>query len=224
MKKIICVLMAAVLFVSCGAVAFAADAGEVSGNPAAFVIADTEDVYAVINSFTYEQTSDEYVAEIYFENRSGSSVEFGAEKIGAHGFIVDGYCYNVLAAGRKSITYLEMLVEPLRYLGITQPEEISFEFYVNSTDEEGYRPLFRDKIFYYPTGKSTDDIQKVEISDFSSYDYAIDNDFLRYREIDAKWTENGEFYELDFVLENKCSFDFVVQCRNFSMNNSAVEA
>lgn len=223
MKKFLCFLMAA-LCISFEATAFAANEEELPVNPPAFVLADTEDVYAVINAFMYEESSDEYVAEIYFENRSDSSVEFGAENIGVQGFIVDSYCYNVLAAGRKSISYLEILAEPLRYLGIEQPEEISFVFYVNDTSGEEYRSLFRDKLFYYPTGKSADQIRRIEVSDFGSYDYAIDNDFLKYREIDAKWTENGEFYELDFVLENQCAFDFVVQCASFAVNGSPVDA
>lgn len=219
MKKMICFLTAIFLCLSCGAASFA----ENVENPGKYVIADTGDVYAVIRSFSYEAASDEYVAEIYFENRSGSCVEFGAEKIGVHGFIVDAYCYNVLAAERKSITYLEILAEPLRNLGIEEPEEITFSFYVNSTGDE-YCTLFRDEVFYYPTGKNASEVRRTEISDFGYYDYEIDNDFLKYREIDAKWTENEEFFELDFALENRCGFDFVLQCGNFSMNGSSMEA
>ena len=224
MRNIFSLMLSVFVFIAVGAAASADQFSAADENdPARLILSDTDSIYSEITSFTYEENSHEYVAEIYLENRSSDSIEFGAEKIGVCGFISDAYCYDVLAGNRRCITYLEINADSLQQLDIS-PDEISFTFYVNKTENGSSTPLISKDVLYYPTGKTSKEIERKDLKDFLYSQYEMENDFLRFKEIDAKWTDNEEFYEIDFAIHNKCPFDYIISTGNLNINYSPADS
>lgn len=222
MKKMTAVLLLAALCLSIPCVSFAADdpysvvRGTVSSDT---VIADTDQIYAGIISFEYEEENNCYSAAVYVENRTDEAIDFGAERIAVGGCIADGYMYNVLAPGRKSITYLEILADTVRQLRMDYPEEVSFRFYANITGDDGYQKILDRDFAFYPGGTSREHIGRISFDDFYTQ-FDLDNEFVHIREIDAKPVYNEMSYQIDFLVENRSGRDFVMTVGNGSVNGT----
>ena len=189
-------------------------------SPSGTVLADNDEIFICITGFKYEQENDTYTVEVYIENRCDVAIEAGAEKVGVNGIIVDGYMYDVMAAGRKSIAYLSISASTLRQLEM-DPDCITFSLYANKTYDGTMREsIVNTDAAFYPEGTAAEEIKSKSFDDFPITQFDFENEFIRVRELDAR-PMNGDFiYQIDFLVENKCDFDFNLDFGNFRINGS----
>ena len=222
MKKFALLLTAFTLLIC----ALPAMIGQASADilPTGTVIVDTDEILVCVTGSGYEEKNDEYVLEIYVENRTDEPIEVGAEKIAVNGIIVDGYMYDVMAAGRKSISYVEIYASTLRQLRL-DCDRVSFTFYANKTFEgTTIENIIRTDVVLFPGEKTDEEIVSIDFEDFPMTQLDYENEFIRLMELDAKPLDGDFGYQIDFLVENRCDFDFNLDFANFKVNSMDIPA
>ena len=233
MRKSISLITALVLLLAlCSCANTAAEKAEstaeapesVSALPSGKVFIDTPDFYLELLDCREEPVNNEYVLEFLAENRCSKAVEFGSEYAAVNGYVMDSYMYNVMAPGRRSISYLEILSEDINLLDAGSVDEVSFLFYANTTEEGCVTgTVFRDVINVYPGGKSPDEISTKKLSDFPYSEFAYGNSWVDLIVVDAKMIENSPFYAVTCVISNKSGEDLTLSLSDAEVDSVKTE-
>ena len=215
MKRLLSLLTAAsLIFALPCAAAFAANTEKYNFGSEEIVIADTEDVFVQITDIGYEEYSNEYTYEFAIVNRSNNPIEYGTDYACVNGYVVGSYMFGTIAAGRRAITYLEILKDDVDRLQMNRVDELTFRFYVNEWIGDEMQEVFSDTVTLYPGGADPDEVFSPAPEDFYP-ELVFENEFIRFRIIDAKQVDGSPFYAVSCILENPNSFDITAECTNF---------
>lgn len=197
------------------------DGHDVYGN-AGIVIEDSDELYIEITGFAEEENCDEFCAEFFVVNRSGLPIEIGTDYSAVNGFVVSSYMYGVMAPGRRSILYLEMLREDIRRLGLESADELEFSLFVNESGSEPVKTILRRNYTVYPSGKSPEEIARPGMDDFYR-EFEFRNEYADFRIYDAKYLKDGSFYVFNCVAENLTGSTIQLALANVSADGRSID-
>jgi len=137
------------------------------------------------------------------------------------GYSFEAYCRDSVPAQQFKIVSLYIMAEGFVYACISTPQEIKFNIAFYSGEEFILDNLLDIAMFaIYPSGLQDYEVcyNTLDNLGYSDFDYRNPTADCSFKVLDAKMQENGEFYQIDVVLENS-SRDY----RTFSWSDVKAE-
>ena len=154
---------------------------------------------------------------LQFVNKTDETDMFFNVSANVNGINVPAFLFQEVLAGKTHNTKLKLYLDTYRKYGLDSITLIELDFMVVETDvfpENG--PIFADTVKIYPYGEA--EATPFVIKESFIKEVFVDNKYIKLSALDYYQDDDWGFC-IDFLVENKCGKDIVVDYTDTFVNN-----
>ena len=159
--------------------------------------------------------------QVLCENKSDRPLMFAWNNVSVCGFMYDPMWAEEVAAGKKVNTTIGIDTYALEQMKVTDVDQITFDLWVQDSEEFMNEPVVNEMFTIYPTGKTPDQV-KFPVYEPSETDTVIaDNETLTFIVMNVD-DELADYYTLNCYIANHTGKNLMISWDDVSVNGFMV--